>query len=196
MCKGGYDFVSYPAWMYFCNQGQWTVLGNPLGEGLPWPNCSGKISIEMGTTTLQNSPYLCVFKYARAVKQKVWSKAETEKRLGRDEARALCACETPSNAKPILSLKYPTVLQSRQLQRKSKSWVRCPNSNHNRITELFGDWKTFKGGRFKFSKRQKCIFKPFTSYAIHFIFQVHPTSFLKIIITVRRSKYCVLVKSS
>ena len=25
---------------------------------------------------LQNSPYFCVFKYARAVKQKVWNKAE------------------------------------------------------------------------------------------------------------------------
>ena len=25
---------------------------------------------------LQNSPYFCVFKYVRAVKQKVWNKAE------------------------------------------------------------------------------------------------------------------------
>ena len=29
---------------------------------------------------LQNSPYFCVFKYARAVKQKVWSKAENRER--------------------------------------------------------------------------------------------------------------------
>ena len=29
---------------------------------------------------LQNSPYFCVFKYARAVKQKVWNKAENRER--------------------------------------------------------------------------------------------------------------------
>ena len=30
---------------------------------------------------LQNSPYFCVFKYARAVKQKVWNEAENSKTL-------------------------------------------------------------------------------------------------------------------
>ena len=29
---------------------------------------------------LENSPYFCVFKYARAVKQKVWNKAENRER--------------------------------------------------------------------------------------------------------------------
>ena len=29
---------------------------------------------------LQNSPYFCVFKYAQAVKQKVWNKAENRER--------------------------------------------------------------------------------------------------------------------
>ena len=29
---------------------------------------------------LQNSPYFCVFKYARAVKQKVWNEAENRER--------------------------------------------------------------------------------------------------------------------
>ena len=46
---------------------------------------------------LQNSPYFCVFKYARAVKQKVWNGAENRERL------------------PISLLilrKKPTVLQS------------------------------------------------------------------------------------
>ena len=31
-------------------------------------------------TRLQNSPYFCVFKYARAVKQKVWNEAENRER--------------------------------------------------------------------------------------------------------------------
>ena len=31
-------------------------------------------------STLQNSPYFCVFKYARAVKQKVWNEAENRER--------------------------------------------------------------------------------------------------------------------
>ena len=39
---------------------------------------------------LQNSPYFCVFKYARAVKQKVWNEAENRER---DWGDALRACE-------------------------------------------------------------------------------------------------------
>ena len=40
---------------------------------------------------LQNSPYFCVFKYARAVKQKVWNEAENRER---DWGETLRACET------------------------------------------------------------------------------------------------------
>ena len=40
---------------------------------------------------LQNSPYFCVFKYARAVKQKVWNEAENREQ---SEARALRARKT------------------------------------------------------------------------------------------------------
>ena len=38
---------------------------------------------DMGPTydRLQNSPYFCVFKYARAVKQKVWNEAENRERV-------------------------------------------------------------------------------------------------------------------
>ena len=42
---------------------------------------------------LQNSLYFCVFKYARAVKQKVWNEAENRERDWREracEARLLC----------------------------------------------------------------------------------------------------------
>ena len=47
----------------------------------------------MGTPTrLQNSPYFCVFKYARAVKQKVWNEAENSLRAC--EARAVRAHKT------------------------------------------------------------------------------------------------------
>ena len=34
----------------------------------------------LGKCRLQNSPYFCVFKYARAVKQKVWNEAENRER--------------------------------------------------------------------------------------------------------------------
>ena len=33
-----------------------------------------------GARRLQNSPYFCVFRYARAVKQKVWNEAENRER--------------------------------------------------------------------------------------------------------------------
>ena len=36
---------------------------------------SGEVRYSL--SRLQNSPYFCVFKYARVVKQKVWNKAET-----------------------------------------------------------------------------------------------------------------------
>ena len=44
----------------------------------------------MEKSRLQNSPYFRVFKYARAVKQKVWNEAENRER---DWGDALRACE-------------------------------------------------------------------------------------------------------
>ena len=67
---------------------------------------------------LQNSPYFCVFKYARAVKQKVWNEAENRERDWGEtrEARALCARKTltPRFTDFFIDFeKKPTVLQSR-----------------------------------------------------------------------------------
>ena len=45
------------------------------------------------TGRLQNSPYFCVFKYARAVKQKVWNEGENRERDW-GETRALRARNT------------------------------------------------------------------------------------------------------
>ena len=42
-------------------------------------------------TRLQNSPYFCVFKYARTVKQKVWNEAENRERDLRDYGRVRLA---------------------------------------------------------------------------------------------------------
>ena len=49
-----------------------------------------------GIGRLQNSPYFCVFKYAGAVKQKVWKEAENRERDWGEacEARALRARKT------------------------------------------------------------------------------------------------------
>ena len=38
------------------------------------------ITKSTGNDRLQNSPYFCVFKYARAVKQKVWNEVENRER--------------------------------------------------------------------------------------------------------------------
>ena len=43
---------------------------------------------------LQNSPYFCVFKYARAVKQKVWNEAENREQDWACDARAVRAHKT------------------------------------------------------------------------------------------------------
>ena len=63
---------------------------------------------------LQNSPYFCVFKYARAVKQKVWNEAENR---GRVRLARFARVTLLRHALPIslLSLrKKPTVLQSNE----------------------------------------------------------------------------------
>ena len=78
---------------------------------------------------LQNSPYFCVFKYARAVKQKVWNEAENRERdwgetlfflsphtpYGRVRLARFARVRLLRHALPISLLilrKKPTVLQS------------------------------------------------------------------------------------
>ena len=63
---------------------------------------------------LQNSPYFCVFKYAKTVKQKVWNVAENRERDGGETLRAWEA-RALRYALPISLLilrKKPSVLQS------------------------------------------------------------------------------------
>ena len=71
---------------------------------------------------LQNSLYFCVFKYAQAVKQKVWNKAENRERdwgetpYGRVRLARFARVRLLRHALPISLLilrKKPTVLQSR-----------------------------------------------------------------------------------
>ena len=45
--------------------------------------------MELSLSLSQNSLYFCVFKYARAVKQKVWNEAENRER----DSHAIRACE-------------------------------------------------------------------------------------------------------
>ena len=75
----------------------------------------------VSTPRLQNSPYFCVFKYARAVKQKVWNEAENREREwgetldGRVRLARFARVRLLRHALPISLLilrKKPTVLQS------------------------------------------------------------------------------------
>ena len=80
------------------------------------------LDMSASSNRLQNSPYFCVFKYARAVKQKVWNEAENRERdwgetlkLRACEARALRARKTltPRFTDFFTDFeKKPTVLQS------------------------------------------------------------------------------------
>ena len=67
---------------------------------------------------LQNSPYFFVFKYARAVKQKVWNEAENRERdLGRDAKNTPVRLLRHTLPVSLLILrKKPTVLQSIKIQ--------------------------------------------------------------------------------
>ena len=76
---------------------------------------------------LQNSPYFCVFKYARAVKQKIWNEAENRERdwgetphtpVGRVRLARFARVRLLRHALPISLLilrKKRTVLQSSPL---------------------------------------------------------------------------------
>ena len=83
-----------------------------------------------GARRLQNSPYFCVFKYARAVKQKVWNEAENRERDWRETLKIRFIFLSPHTPyglarKALTSLvtdfctdfekKKTTVLQSREL---------------------------------------------------------------------------------
>ena len=71
---------------------------------------------------LQNSPYFCVFKYARAVKQKVWNEAETRER---DWGETLHARKTLTPRFPDFFTdleKKSTILKS---NRNLIRWNRC-----------------------------------------------------------------------
>ena len=65
---------------------------------------------------LQNSPYFCVFKHVRAVKQKVWNEAENRERdWGETLARAVRARKTLTPCFTDFFTDFeekPTVLQS------------------------------------------------------------------------------------
>ena len=96
-------------------------------------HCAILFNASLRRSRLQNSPYFCVFKYARAVKQKVWNETENRERdwgetpkkygffslashvLRACEARAVRAHKTltPRVTDFLLILrKKPTVLQS------------------------------------------------------------------------------------
>ena len=64
---------------------------------------------------LQNSPYFCVFKYARAVKQKVWNEAENREQDWGETLARFARVRLLRHALLISLLilrKKPTVLQS------------------------------------------------------------------------------------
>ena len=67
---------------------------------------------------LQNSPYFWVFKYARAVKQKVWNEAENRERdYGRVRLARFARIRLLRHALPIsllISREKPIALQSKK----------------------------------------------------------------------------------
>ncbi|CAH3018717.1 unnamed protein product, partial [Porites evermanni] len=43
-CQSGYDFVSTPPFVYFCDGGEWQFqgFGHNFDRTLPWPDCASK----------------------------------------------------------------------------------------------------------------------------------------------------------
>ena len=86
------------------------------------PTCSLK---EHSEARLQNSPYFCVFKYARAVKQKVW-----RVRLARFMRVRLLRHALPISL--LILRKNPTVLQStvKPAEEDNPAWRSCRRKSY------------------------------------------------------------------
>ena len=93
-----------------------------------------ELLVDYSYDRLQNSPYFCVFKYARAVKQKVWNEAENRGRDWRETLKirffslashALRACE--ARALRVLKTLTPrfTDFSSSETQGQSVGSIKC-----------------------------------------------------------------------
>ena len=78
--KGSFYFKMCISFLFFFFKKLW--WGKEGGQGPPpaWALISYCVSDNTSVVRLQNSPHFCVFKYARAVKQKVWNEAENRER--------------------------------------------------------------------------------------------------------------------
>ena len=78
--KDSFYFKMCISFLFFFFKKLW--WGKEGGQGPPpaWALTSYCVSDNTSVVRLQNSPYFCVFKYARAVKQKVWNEAENRER--------------------------------------------------------------------------------------------------------------------
>ena len=93
---------------------------------------------------LQNNPHFCVFKYARAVKQKVWNEAENRERDWGVRLARFAHIRLLRHALPISLLilrKKPTVLQSTSKAKKTivdfRSFQGEKSVNTSHWTNLF-----------------------------------------------------------
>ena len=78
--KDSFYFKMCISFLFFFFKKSW--WGKDGGQGPPpaWALISYCVSDNTSVVRLQNSPNFCVFKYARAVKQKVWNEAENRER--------------------------------------------------------------------------------------------------------------------
>ena len=120
--KDSFYFKMCISFLFFFFKKSW--WGKEGGQGPPpaWALISYCVSDNTSVVRLQNSPNFCVFKYARAVKQKVWNEAENRERDWGEtlKIRFFFSCLTRllRHALPISLLilrKKTTVLQSNQL---------------------------------------------------------------------------------
>ena len=77
------------------------ITRHPLPHLPRWFFCSPSL-----WTRLQNSPYFCVFKYARAVKQKVWNEAENRERDWGETLKFFSRLTRPLRARKTLTPRF------------------------------------------------------------------------------------------
>ena len=78
--KDSFYFKMCISFLFFFFKKLWWGKEGRQGPPPAWALISYCVSDNTSVVRLQNSPYFCVFKYARAVKQKVWNEAENRER--------------------------------------------------------------------------------------------------------------------
>ena len=111
---------------------------------------TGEVAKEIRWARLQNSPYFCVFKDARAVKQKVCNKAENKERDW-GETLKIRTVFFSRLTRPCFGSRLLKSLRISNFFFVVLSYVQTYPTTHNNVASVYSGLTSFKAGQFTIS---------------------------------------------